>query len=172
MILDTTFISATKQGLKPRNRKTTHQIKTKKMSKKATTPKAAKPAKKENTKAEAAAAKKHADRMAKIDELLNGKDDGESESEGMEGGKIDSILMLHAKGFTNSEIIEAGFNKSTVYRQVGELKKLQKAPALKYYGHELFEAKVQRIMKAKKLTHQKATEFILGKVSEQDEAEG
>lgn len=122
------------------------------MSKKVTAPKAVKAVKADD--------KKHAARMAKIEKLLTGE-----ESE-VEGGKIESILMLHAKGFTNKEIVEAGFNKSTVYRQVGELKKLQKAPAMQYYGHDLFEAKVQRVMKSKKLTHAKATEFILGKVSE------
>lgn len=126
------------------------------MSKKVTAPKAVKAVKADD--------KKHAARMAKIETLLTGSDDGETE--GVEGGKIESILMLHAKGFTNKEIVEAGFNKSTVYRQVGELKKLQKAPAMQYYGHDLFEAKVQRVMKSKKLTHAKATEFILGKVSE------
>ncbi len=40
-------------------------------------------------------------------------------------GKIEQILALHIAGKTNKEIVEAGFNKSTVNRQVGEYKKRQ-----------------------------------------------
>lgn len=46
------------------------------------------------------------------------------------GGKIQQILAMHDAGNSNDEIIAAGFNKSTVYRQVKEYrerKKLAKA---------------------------------------------
>ena len=35
-------------------------------------------------------------------------------------GAVASIVKLYKKGFSKKEIIEAGFNKSTVYRQVRE----------------------------------------------------
>lgn len=38
-------------------------------------------------------------------------------------GKIAEILALHKAGKSNKEIIDAGYNKSTVGRQVGEYKK-------------------------------------------------
>lgn len=41
-----------------------------------------------------------------------------------EGSIIERILALHKAGKTNKEIIAAGFNKSTVGRQVSEYKKL------------------------------------------------
>jgi len=37
-----------------------------------------------------------------------------------EYGPVGQIVGLAKKGFTRKEIIEAGFNKSTVYRQVRE----------------------------------------------------
>jgi len=40
-----------------------------------------------------------------------------------EGSIIEQILALHKAGKTNKEIIAAGFNKSTVGRQVSEYKK-------------------------------------------------
>lgn len=42
-----------------------------------------------------------------------------------EGSIIHQILELHKAGKSNKEIIELGFNKSTVGRQVGEYKKRQ-----------------------------------------------
>lgn len=39
------------------------------------------------------------------------------------GGKIEKILAMHDAGNSNDQIIAAGFNKSTVYRQVSEYKK-------------------------------------------------
>lgn len=80
--------------------------------------------------------------------------------EGEEGGKIHAILTLHIKGFSNVEIVEAGFNKSTVYRQVGEYKKLKKAPATQYQGFPIYEARVQRVMKSKNCTREKAIQYI------------
>lgn len=40
------------------------------------------------------------------------------EKEGM--GKVEQIVRLAKKNFTRAEIIEAGFNKNTVHRQVRE----------------------------------------------------
>lgn len=80
--------------------------------------------------------------------------------EGEEGGKIHCILTLHIKGFSNMEIVEAGFNKSTVYRQVGEYKKLKKAPAVEYQGFPIYEARVRRVMQSKGLTREKAISYI------------
>ena len=42
------------------------------------------------------------------------------------GDKIKQILELHKAGKTNAEIVAAGFNKSTVARQVSEYKKRTK----------------------------------------------
>lgn len=44
------------------------------------------------------------------------------------GGKsiIEQIIELHKQGLTNKEIVEKGFNKSTVNRQVCEYKKRSK----------------------------------------------
>jgi hypothetical protein len=77
------------------------------------------------------------------------------------GGKIESILRLYTAGVPRSYIVRLGYNKSTVYRQTRELDKFKRAPALKYYGFELYEARLQRIMKAKGLDREKAAEFIL-----------
>lgn len=43
------------------------------------------------------------------------------------GSIIDQILTLHKAGKSNKEIVEAGFNKSTVNRQVSEFKKRKAA---------------------------------------------
>lgn len=79
-----------------------------------------------------------------------------------EGGKIENILALYVAGVPPLKIIELGFNKTTVYRQTGELKKLQKGPAVQYYGFELYEARIQRIMSAKKVTREAAVNLIAG----------
>lgn len=42
-------------------------------------------------------------------------------------GKVAQIIALAAQGKSVAEIISLGFNKSTVYRQVGEWKKREKA---------------------------------------------
>lgn len=44
---------------------------------------------------------------------------GEPQSPGI----IEQILAHHKAGKSNKEIVKLGFNKSTVYRQVGEFKK-------------------------------------------------
>lgn len=41
-------------------------------------------------------------------------------------GIVAQILKLHREGKSNKEIIDAGYNRSTVSRQVGEFKKRQK----------------------------------------------
>ena len=38
-------------------------------------------------------------------------------------GKIEQIIAFHKKGKTNAEIVEAGFNKTTVAIQVAKYKK-------------------------------------------------
>lgn len=100
-------------------------------------------------------------RKAKMSAILNaGNDDEDDEEEG--GGKIESILKLYSKGFTRGEIIHlGGFNKTTVYRQTGEFNKMKKGPIREYYGFEMFESRVERIMKAKKVTREKAVEMIM-----------
>lgn len=42
-------------------------------------------------------------------------------------GMVAAIKDLHKKGFENSEIINLGFNKNTVYRQVREFKREREA---------------------------------------------
>lgn len=93
--------------------------------------------------------------LAAIEAVENGELDEE--------GKIASILYLWVAGVPRKEIIAMGFNKTTVYRQVGEFEKLKKAPALEYYGYELFESRVQKVIKAKKLDRKAAVEFLLNK---------
>lgn len=95
----------------------------------------------------------------RIENIL-GLDDEDSEGEGDEGGKIANILRLYTKGIKKRDIVAYGFNKSTVYRQTGELDKYKKAPALKYFGHDLYEARILRLMQAKKLTRDKAVAQI------------
>lgn len=44
-------------------------------------------------------------------------------TEGKEPGKIAQIIELHKKGYSNAEIVEAGYNKTTVAIQVAKYKK-------------------------------------------------
>jgi len=88
---------------------------------------------------------------------------GEAE-EGDEKGKIWHILHLHIKGYSNGEIINlAGFNRNTVYRQVGEYDKLRTAPAKSYQGFEIYVARLQRIMSRKKMSREKAMAYLAEK---------
>ena len=82
------------------------------------------------------------------------------ESGEMEGGKIENILSLYLAGVPPKEIINLGFNKTTVYRQTGEVKKMRKAPVLKYYGFEMYEARIQRLMSTRKVSRDKAVDMI------------
>lgn len=109
-------------------------------------------------------------RQAKIQAILNAGQDNEDEDGEMgeeEGeGKIKSILKLYTKGFTRKEIIQAGFNKTTVYRQTGEFNKLKKAPVMDFFGYEMFERRVLRIMASKKISRDKAVELLMSKDAE------
>jgi hypothetical protein len=83
------------------------------------------------------------------------------EEEGeLEEGKIVIILKLWIKGYSRKDIISVGYNKVTVYRQVGEYEKLKKAPALNYMGYELYEARIQRLMAKKKISREDAVEVL------------
>lgn len=79
------------------------------------------------------------------------------------GGKIKMIMRLFVAGYTRKEIIEAGFNRTTVYRQTGEYLKLKKAPALQFHGYALYEARVQKLCEAKGLNREEAVDFITAK---------
>jgi hypothetical protein len=137
--------------------------------KKTTTP-AAKTSKVNNGKKSAAPVKKPTrieveldeEELDEIEEVLEGGDD----EDGVEGGKCARIIALHISGLKNKEIIELGFNKSTVYRQVGEFKKLQKAPALSYLGFDLYEARIRSTMQRFKMSREKA----VAKLAEIDNA--
>lgn len=102
------------------------------------------------------------------EEYLARMADGDSEDGEEGGGKIVTILRLHRAGYSRVEIVAAGFNRSTVYRQVGELEKLRKAPATSYYGFELYEARVQRVMHRKGLTRDQAINYITDQDIEND----
>lgn len=77
-----------------------------------------------------------------------------------EPGLIAQILALYAKGFEPREIVAMGYNRTTVYRQTGDLKRWQKMPSLEYYGHDLFELKVRRLI-AKGMSREKAVKQLL-----------
>lgn len=84
-------------------------------------------------------------------------EEGEVEEE---GGVIAQILALYIKGYSRKDIVKAGYNKSTVYRQTGEFNKMKKGPVMSYFGHDMYEARVQRLMKAKGYNRAKAIEVI------------
>lgn len=121
------------------------------MAKKVTTPEPVKPIKKSKKMPIEEFMAREAD---KLEEMAEGEGEGEGP------GKIVQILRLYTAGYSPKEIIKAGFNKSTVYRQTGELKKLKAAPALKMHGFELYEARVQRLMSRKNLSRDQAVEEI------------
>lgn len=129
------------------------------------------PAKKSTKKSKAIAPAVLPAKLQKILDNLNGEGDGEDESEVEGGGKIANILYLHSKGFSKKQIVDAGYNKSTVYRQVGHLVKMQSAPALDYYGYDLFEAKVQRYAKSKGITRDAAYKLMMKKLDDATENE-
>ena len=129
------------------------------MSKKVTIPEAA-TTEVRNTVAESTPVKAPAKKKKNLPEIV---DYMEAEGLDTEASKIETILALHVKGYTNKEIIEAGFNKSTVYRQVGEYKKLKRGPIKTYMGFPVFEARVERVMKARKMTREEAVEHIMAK---------
>lgn len=101
--------------------------------------------------------------IARIENILGVNDeDGEAE-EGEGEGKIAQILRLYVKGISRKDIVAFGFNKSTVYRQSKELDRYKKAPAMQYFGHDLYEARIQRLMKAKGISRDKAVTTIASK---------
>jgi hypothetical protein len=91
---------------------------------------------------------------------LNGGDeeDGMEDGEGL--GKIFQILKCYVKGYWKTEIVAAGFNRSTVYRQCGEYDKLRKGELRSYQGFEVYEGRLQRIMKRKSLSRDEAAAWI------------
>lgn len=97
---------------------------------------------------------------AKAKKAISDFKKAEEEGENEDGGKIAQILALFVSGVPQKEIVDLGFNRTTVYRQTGELKKLQKAPALEYYGFDLFERRLQNVMKAKKLSREDAFNLV------------
>lgn len=131
-------------------------------TKKATTKKAVKANKVNNSKKQATSTPEVL--PAKLQEVL--EEIEEVNEGGEEGGKIQNILYLFNQGFTKKQIVDAGYNRSTVYRQVRELEKLQKAPALEYYGYPLFEAKVQQLAKRKGITRDAAYKQLMRKLDE------
>ena len=100
-----------------------------------------------------------AKKSKKLPEIHDFIEEMSEESEFPEG-KIEAILALWIKGYTCKDIVSAGYNKSTVYRQVGDYEKMKKAPMMSYYGHELYEGRIQRLMSAKKISRDKAVEMI------------
>lgn len=98
-----------------------------------------------------------------IDEALVAIADKSYEEGGEAMGKIDTILALFHAGYTRKEIVDAGFNRTTVYRQVGEYLKLKKAPALDFRGYSLYEARVRRLSEAKNITRDEAEMIIMEK---------
>lgn len=125
-----------------------------------------KPASKAKLMIETPAPKKVASRKMPIDEYiakLTGGDDSDDDGDGEEKegfGKIEMILRLWKKGYTRKEIVGAGFNKSTVYRQTGEYDKLNGGPVKSYYGLEAYEGRIQRVMRTKSLSRDKAADYI------------
>lgn len=94
------------------------------------------------------------------DDSANAED---GEEEPAELGKIAQILKCYAKGYKKSEIVKAGFNKSTVYRQCGEFDKMKKGPIKTFHGFEMYEARINRVMRTKDMTREKAAEWIAAK---------
>lgn len=65
-------------------------------------------------------------------------------------GKVNQIVALAAAGYTPLEIIAEGYNRNTVYIQVGMYTKLRNAPVFDYQGQDAFEARIQAYMRRKK----------------------
>jgi hypothetical protein len=112
-----------------------------------------------------------------IEEWFAKQADAEGEdlgTEEMEGGKIYNILRAWRAGYSRKDIIAFGFNKTTVYRQVGEFEKLRKAPAMSMFGFELYEARILRLMNRKKnpLTRDEAITKIAEMDTDPEPAEG
>lgn len=98
--------------------------------------------------------------IAKVEQKQEESGDDE-EGEGM--GKIAMILKLYVQGYSKKEIVKSGYNKSTVYRQCKEYDNLHKAPITKFHGYDVYEGRIQRIMKNKGFTREQAAEWISAK---------
>ncbi len=94
---------------------------------------------------------------------VTGDDDGEEQEDGEGLGKIAMILKCYVQGYTKKEIVKAGYNKSTVYRQCKEYDNLHKAPITKFHGYDVYEGRIQRVMKNKNFTREQAAEWIAAK---------
>ncbi|HEY9196660.1 MAG TPA: hypothetical protein VIM77_10355 [Mucilaginibacter sp.] len=98
-----------------------------------------------------------------IQEIIDKAEENGDLDDGQPLGKIFLILKCYIAGYSRSTIVKAGFNRSTVYRQCIEYEKLLKAPAKEYQGFPIFEARVERIMKTKKISRQQAIKLIYEK---------
>lgn len=127
---------------------------------KASTPKAPKAAKLTIDSAVAKTAPAKAAPKKKAKKLMDIQDFMDEEGLDPATEKIAGILTLFVAGYKQKEIVEAGYNKSTVYRQTGEYNKLKKGPITTYFGFECFEARIAKLMKNKKLTREQALEKI------------
>lgn len=98
-------------------------------------------------------------------EELFGEDET-GEGEGEAAGVCYQIIKLFTKGYSRVDIVAAGYNRSTVYRQTNEYTKLRNAPATTYLGFELYEARIQRVMRTKKISREEAIQHITDKDTE------
>jgi hypothetical protein len=98
-----------------------------------------------------------ADKMAE-----QGEDDNSEDGE-QEKGKIWWILHLYNTGYERKDIVKAGFNRSTVYRQCGEFDKLRKGHVREMYGLKLYEARIEMVMSRKKVGREEAIQIIAAK---------
>ncbi len=113
------------------------------------------------------AEKKHGNRLP-IEEFIARINDRNAEEdndgEGVEElGKIAQILKCYAKGYSKKEIVKAGFNRSTVYRQCKEFDILKKGPVKNFHGFEMYEARILRVMRTKDMNREEAAEWIAAK---------
>lgn len=97
------------------------------------------------------------------DEIAEKCDDGEGEPSEQGFGKIYKIIRLYNMGYTRSEIVKVGFNRSTVYRQTGEFKELKTGNRRTMCGIELYEARIERIMRIRKIAREEAIQVIADK---------
>jgi len=84
-------------------------------------------------------------------------------------GKIYLILKCYIRGkFSKAEIAAYGreygaWSPVTVYRQISTYDELKKMPATHYQGFDVFESRVQRLMKGKGMSREKAVDYIMSK---------
>jgi hypothetical protein len=78
-------------------------------------------------------------------------------------GKIEMIMACFVAGYTRKEIVLAGFNKSTVYHQVGDYIKLRNKPALQFQGYAVWEGRVRKLVSSNKVGRDKAIQALAEK---------